>query len=174
MAITTPTSHLWRMKEDTPVPSRVQVNFASVHFLQIGYSRRRGHVEWSSQLDLWFASSLRGADILHALGQWLLLSQVCTDCRQILSFFSEQNLILWRGNKYSLYWGALLPVHFPFMVTSGSSQLNYSGWIIKLILTYSVLTLLEFLILFLFVFLFISLRKDFHPFRCTWKKWRLS
>ena len=82
-----------------------------------------------------------------------ITTQVCTDCRQILSFFSEQNLILWRGNKYSLYWGALLPVHFPFMVTSGSSQLNYSGWIIKLILTYSVLTLLGFLILLLFFFL---------------------
>lgn len=82
-----------------------------------------------------------------------ITTQVCTDCRQILSFFSEQNLILCRGNKYSLYWGALLPVHFPFMVTSGSSQLNYSGWIIKLILTYSVLTLLGFLILLLFFFL---------------------
>lgn len=60
-------------------------------------------MEWSSQLDLWFASSLRGANILHALGQGLLLSQVCTDHRQILSFFfSEQNLILWRGNKYTV------------------------------------------------------------------------
>lgn len=70
-------------------------------------------------------------------------------------FFSEQNLILWRGNKYTVCTeGLSCQLISPFTVTSGSSQLNYSGWIIKSILTYSVLTLLDFLILLLFVFLF--------------------